>query len=73
MADPGWDPRALNEPLVVPPAIETVDGTDAAELPLDRDTVIPPEGAVVDRNTVQVAEAPGAIVGGVHDMLESVT
>jgi hypothetical protein len=59
--------------LVVPDGTVTDAGTDAEELALDNATVTPPEGAVVDRNTVQVAVAPGAIDPGEQERLDKVT
>ena len=64
---------AVNVVLVVPDATVTDAGTDAEALPLDRATRTPPDGAVVDKNTVQVAVAPGATDPGVQDKLDKVT
>jgi len=64
---------AVNVALVAPDGIITEPGTVAALLPLESATVAPPDGAVVDRNTVHVALEPGASDPGLQDMLDKVT
>ena len=71
-AEPAVFPVAVNVALLVPDGTETEPGTEAAEL-LESATVTPPEGATALRNTVQVVVAPGAMVPGEQDRLESVT
>ena len=58
---------------MTPAAIEKEGGTVTAVPPLDKATGTPPEGATALKNTVQVDVAPGAIVPGVHVMLDTVT
>ncbi len=50
--------------LVFPAVIVTLDGSDAAELPLFRATVTPPVGAFAVRVTVPVAEFPPTTLVG---------
>ena len=63
---------AVKAALDVPAGMATDTGTDAEDVLLDSITVAPPAGAVADRYTVQVVEAPGAIDAGAQDMLDSV-
>jgi hypothetical protein len=61
-----WPAVALKFALVDPDGTTTDAGTVTEELPLPRSTVAPPEGAAPVRDTVQMLEAPGATVPGVH-------
>ena len=71
-AEPAGPAVAVKAALEVPAATVTDAGTDAEDALLASITVAPPDGAVADRYTVQVVEAPGAIDAGVQDMLASV-
>ena len=71
-AEPADTAVAVNVALVAPDGTVTDAGTVAELLPLVSATVVL-DGAVVDRNTVQVAVAPGASDPGLQDKLDSVT
>jgi hypothetical protein len=51
---------------VAPDATVTLDGTRTAELPLDKETFMPPAGDVPSRDTVQVVEVPLVTDAGLH-------
>jgi hypothetical protein len=60
-----------NVAVALPAGTVTVAGTVAAALLLDRDSTVPPVGAVFVRVTVPVDEFPPATLVGLTDTLDS--
>ncbi len=63
---------ALNVVNALPAGTVTDDGTDSAELSVETPTLIPPEGAISFRVTVQVAASPEFTLVGVQIKAETV-
>lgn len=63
---------ALNVVNALPAGTVTDDGTDSAELSVETPTLIPPEGAISFRVTVQAAAAPEFTLVGVQIKAETV-
>lgn len=61
----------VNVAVVAPAATVTVAGVDAELLLLDKDTEMPPVGALPERATVPVEEPPPTTLAGLSETDES--